>query len=174
MPKSAGKRKKTRTHVENTAEKEEYENAPKSFIIKRGKVGIFIKELIHNLRELMYPYTFINLKESKRNSMKDFLGVAGQFGVSHMMMLTQTEKSNYMRFIKNPKGPTLTFKIDEYALTKDVVAHMQETKKNHKVFSTTLQAPPLLIMNGFGGRADNDPFKICSLMIQSMFPPIKV
>ena len=29
-------------------------------------------------------------------------------------------------------------------------------------------------MNGFGGRAENDPFKIVSLMIQSMFPPIKI
>lgn len=123
MPKSGGRRKKTRTHVENEQEKEEYENAPKSFIIKRGKVGQFMRELIVNLRELMYPYTFMNLKESKKNSMKDFLGVAGQYGVSHMMVLTQTEKSNYIRFIKNPKGPTITMKIDEYSLSKDVVAY---------------------------------------------------
>jgi len=88
MPKSGSRRKKTRTHVENTQEKEEYENAPKSFIIKRGKIGIYMKELLMNLRELMYPYTFINLKESKKNSMKDFLGAAGQFGVSHMMVMT--------------------------------------------------------------------------------------
>ena len=138
MPKSGSKRKKTRTHVENTAEKEEYEAAPKSFIIKRGKVGMYIKELVQNLRELMYPYTFMNLKESKKNSMKDFLGVAGQFGVSHMMILTQTEKNNYIRFIKNPKGPTITMKLDQYALTKDVVSYMQEVKRNHKVFSVTL------------------------------------
>ena len=38
----------------------------------------------------------------------------------------------------------------------------------------TLQSPPLLIMNGFGGREEADPYKIVSLMIQSMFPPIKV
>ena len=88
MPKSGSKRKKTRTHVENSKEKEEYEEAPKSFIIKRGKIGIFMRDLLQNLRELMYPYTFMNLKESKKNSMKDFLGVAGQFGVSHMMVLT--------------------------------------------------------------------------------------
>ena len=77
MPKSGSKRKKTRTHVENAKEQEEYEEAPKSFIIKRGKVGLFVRELVMNLRELMYPFSFINLKESKRNSMKDFLGVAG-------------------------------------------------------------------------------------------------
>jgi len=37
-----------------------------------------------------------------------------------------------------------------------------------------MQAAPLLIMNGFGTRADNDPQKLASLMIQSMFPSIKV
>lgn len=47
-------------------------------------------------------------------------------------------------------------------------------KKNSKIFSVILQSPPLLIMNGFGGREDTDPYKICSLMLQSMFPPIKV
>lgn len=29
-------------------------------------------------------------------------------------------------------------------------------------------------MNGFGGRPDSDPYRIVSLMLQSMFPPIKV
>ena len=70
--------------------------------------------------------------------MKDFLGVAGQFGVSHMMVLTQTETSNYIRFLKNPKGPTITMKILEYSLSKDVVAHQQKIKRNAKVFSHTL------------------------------------
>ena len=46
MPKSGSKRKKTRTHVEDTKEKEEYEEAPKSFIIKRGKIGLFMRELL--------------------------------------------------------------------------------------------------------------------------------
>ena len=88
MPKSGGRRKKTRTHVEDEKLKEEMENAPKSFIVKRGRVGQYMRELIQNLRELMYPYTALKLRESKKNSLKDFLGVAGQFGVSHMMVLT--------------------------------------------------------------------------------------
>ena len=57
MPKSGGKRKKTRTHAENEKDAEEYTEAPKSFIIKRGKIGLFLRELVQNLRELMYPYT---------------------------------------------------------------------------------------------------------------------
>jgi len=69
----------------------------------------------------MYPYTAMKLKESQKNSIKDFLSAAGLFGVSHMMMFTQTENGNYLRVIKNPKGPTVTFKIEEYSLAKDVV-----------------------------------------------------
>jgi ribosome biogenesis protein SSF1/2 len=86
----------------------------------------------------MYPYTAMKLKESNKNTLKDFLGVAGHLGVTHMQILTQTDNGNYIRLVKNPKGPTLTFKIDEYALSKDVVAYQQETKRNNKIFSSTL------------------------------------
>ena len=78
-----------------------------------------------------------------------------------------------MRLLKNPKGPTITFKIDEYSLAKDVIKYQQH-KRNSKIFSRTLQNAPLLIMNGFGNRDDNDAYKIVSLMIQSLFPPIRV
>jgi len=133
-----------------------------------------LKELLHDIRDLMYPYTASKLKESKRNTIKDFVSAAGLYGVSHMMVLTQTEVSNYLRIIKNPRGPTITFRMNEYSLARDVVRFVQETKKNSKIFSTTLQTAPLLIMNGFSSRPDNDPMKIVSLMIQSMFPPLKV
>lgn len=172
MPKEAGRRKKTRTHVE--PEGDDQDDIPKSFIIKRGKIGMYMKELLHDLRDLMYPYTASKLKESQRNTIKDFLSAAGIFGVSHMMLLTQTEIANYLRIIKNPRGPTLSFKINNYTLARDVIKFVQETKKNSKIFSTTLQTAPLLIMNGFSSRPEGDPMKIVSLMIQSMFPPLKV
>lgn len=55
-----------------------------------------------DLRNLMYPNTALQLQESKKNVLKDFLSVAGIFGVSHMMILTKTDKSNFLRVIKNP------------------------------------------------------------------------
>ena len=66
-----------------------------------------------------------------------------------MMILTNTEVANYLRVIKNPKGPTLCFKLNSYTLARDIVRFVQETKKNSKIFGTTLQTSPLLIMNGF-------------------------
>ncbi len=172
MPKRGARRRKTRTHKEATDE--EIDEAPKSFILKRGKVSPYTRLLLSDMRALMYPYTATNLKESRKNSLKDFISVAGLYGVTHMLIFTQTEKSNYLRFIKNPKGPTMTFKIEEYALAKDVVKYMQANKKHSKIFSQTLQAPPLLIMNGFQQREENDCYKMASVMVQSLFPPIKV
>ena len=107
----------------------------------------------------------MKLKESKKNSLKDFVSAAGQFGVSHMMIMTQTENVNYLRMCKNPKGPTMVFKIEEYALARDVIKFQQGSKRHSKIFSTLLQTAPLLIMNGFGTRAENDPLKLASLMI---------
>ena len=69
----------------------------------------------------MYPYTASKLKENKRNTLKDFISVAGIYGVTHMLVFSQTEKSSYLRIIKNPKGPTITFKIDQYSLARDVI-----------------------------------------------------
>jgi ribosome biogenesis protein SSF1/2 len=82
-----------------------------------------------------------------------------------MLVFSQTDKSCYLRLIKNPKGPTVTFKIDEYSLAQDVVKYQQMHKRFSKIFSKELQNAPLLIMNGFAARPDNDPYKIVSLMI---------
>jgi ribosome biogenesis protein SSF1/2 len=98
-------------------------------VIKRGKIGVYLKELQHDVRNLLYPYTASNLTESKKNSIKDFVGAAGAYGVSHMLIFTQTENGNYLRLIKNPKGPTITFKIEEYALARDVIKHVTSKKK---------------------------------------------
>jgi len=82
---------------------------------------MYLKELLHDMRDLMYPFTASKLKESSKNTIRDFLGAAGVFGVSHMMLFTNTELANYMRLIKNPRGPTLCFKINSYTLARDVI-----------------------------------------------------
>lgn len=70
--------------------------------------------------------------------MKDYIRAAGQYGVSHMFLLTKSEKANYLKIIKNPKGPTLTFEIEKYSHASDVVSYMQQHKKVNKVFSHNL------------------------------------
>ena len=62
MPRTGGKRRKTRTHKE--VQDEEFDFIPKSFILKRGRVGPLVKELVQDVRNLMYPNTALKLQES--------------------------------------------------------------------------------------------------------------
>lgn len=83
-----------------------------------------------------------------------------------MMILTKTEKSNFLRMIKNPQGPTLTFKVKEYSLSGDIQAFYQQTKKHAKIFTWQFSTSPLLVMSGFSAVQDEYPeLKIVTIMI---------
>ena len=60
-------------------------------------------DLEQDIRRMMLPNTAVNLRESKRNMMKDFVSVAGPLGVTHFIILTGTENSSYMRVAKTPR-----------------------------------------------------------------------
>ena len=127
------------------------------------------------MRLVMYPYTLINLKESKKNNIKDFLSLVDIYGLSHMMMFTNTEKNSYLHFAKMPKGPTVTFVIKKYSLASDIFSHVEKDKipltKNYGNI-------PLLIMCGFNNsnipEEYSSPLKIVSMMFQSFFPPVNL
>ena len=94
----------------------------------------------------MYPYTLINLKESKKNNIKDFLSLVDIYGLSHMMMFTNTEKNSYLHFAKMPKGPTVTFSIKKYTLASDIFSNIE---KDRIPLTKNYGNIPLLIMSGF-------------------------
>jgi len=52
---------------------------------------------------MLLPNTAVNLKESKRNSLKDFVAVAGPLGVTHFVMLTASDNDSYLRVAKTPR-----------------------------------------------------------------------
>lgn len=144
-------------------------------IIKRGKVGKFIRKLVAEMRTVMYPYTFINLKESDKNNIKDFLSIVDIYGMSHMMMFTNTEKSSYLHFARMPKGPTITFKIDKYCLSSDIFSSLD---KDQQPLTRNFSHVPILIMNGFNSSNIPEEYdaaiKIVSMMFQSFFPPLNL
>ena len=70
------RRKKHRTHVKPEASPGTTKNeTPRSFVMKRGKLGELVKELTEDVRKVMEPLTARNLKESKQNKLKDFVQV---------------------------------------------------------------------------------------------------
>ncbi|CAO3674575.1 unnamed protein product [Umbelopsis ramanniana] len=162
------KRKKTRTHLKAEDETDPTKKAPKSFVMRSGAVGRSVTALVKDVRRMMEPNTASNLKERKTNRLRDFVMVAGQLGVSHFMIFSRTEKGTNMRIARVPRGPTLTFKVEQYALSKDVLA-LQRTPKSPGIEFLT---SPLLVLNNFN--QDGKQFKLMTTMFQNMFPSINV
>lgn len=84
----------------NTEEKDELVRAPHSFVIHRGLPGQHIVELTKDFRRVMEPFTASTLKSRRRNSIKDFVSVAGVLHVSHMSIFTRTELGMYLKFCR--------------------------------------------------------------------------
>jgi ribosome biogenesis protein SSF1/2 len=131
-------------------------------------VGITIKELIQDMRKVMSPFTAINLKESKNNTLKDFVHVSGPLGVTHFLMFSATEVASYLRICKVPRGPTLTFRIHSYTLMSDIYKLQQHPHSPGVEYKT----PPLLILNNFG--SDENHIKLMAVTFQKMLPPINI
>lgn len=73
-----------------------------------------------DFRRVMSPFTASNLKVKKANVLKDFLTIAGPMNVKHLVTFSKTRETVGMRLITVPKGPTMSFAIDEFALRKKV------------------------------------------------------
>jgi ribosome biogenesis protein SSF1/2 len=74
----------------------------------------------------------------------------------------------------HPRGPTLTFRVEHYALCKDIA----RAQKHPRGGGTEYLHAPLLVMNNFtSAEAEKDPIKkqlesLTTTVFQSMFPPI--
>lgn len=100
--------------------------------------------------------------------MKDFVAVAGQLGVTNFMIFSRTEKNTNLRICRVPRGPTLSFRIHEYALAKDCLA----LQKNPHTSENDYFHSPLLVLNNF--KQEGKQFKVMTAMLQNMFPPLDV
>lgn len=111
---------------------------------------------------------FVLLQERKTNRLKDFLVVAPQLGVTHFMIFTRTEANTNLRICRVPRGPTLTFRVDEYSLAKDCRA----LQKAPRTSDSDYLSSPLLVLNNF--KQEGKQFKLMAAMLQNMFPAIDV
>ena len=179
MPRTGGKRKKTRTHLNKNAPEGAHAdgdaekaagNVPRSIVAKGGKVGPLVSELCKNLRQLMGPYTATKLRERKTNKLKDYTAVAVHLGVTHVLTLSQTKSNVILRIGKCPNGPTLHFRIKEYSLARQVLALQKRPHNASSAFTT----PPLVVLNNFGGEDNKNHVKLMRATLQNMLPAINV
>lgn len=100
--------------------------------------------------------------------LKDFVNIAGVLNVTHFISFTKTETATNMRLMRLPRGPTLTFKVSNYCLAKDVITALKKPNLEQKQF----QYHPLLVMNNFSGEGMH--LKLMASMFQNMFPSINI
>lgn len=133
------------------------------------QVGPQVGELVRDVRKLMGPYTASNLREKSYNRMKDFAAVAGQLGVTHLMVFSQTDNNVVMRVSRFPSGPTLHFKIEKYSLARQVRASQKRPFESPAAYMT----PPLVVLNNFS-QSEESQVKLMKATFQHMYPTINV
>ena len=182
----ARRRTKKRTHVgaRNGTQKGVSANTsatrePKSMVIRigAGEVGPKVTQLVKDTRSMMEPGTASRLKERRSNRLRDYTAMAGPLGVSHLLLFSRSTTGNTnLRLALTPRGPTLHFRVEQYALCKDVRKAQKHPQGGGKEYLTA----PLLVMNNFisptaDGTQPTVPKHLESLtttIFQSLFPPI--
>lgn len=166
-------RRKTKTHA--TPSEEERHKIPKSLVLALGEAlkNNSVHQLAKDFRIVMQPHTAIKLQERKHNKLKDFIVMTGPLNVSHMLVFSQSEAGNVsLRLSRMPRGPTLTFRVENYSLIKDVRRILKAPKSLSADLKDYLN-PPLLVLNGFTAPSKADPYeKLTITLLQLMFPPI--
>lgn len=145
--------------------------------IGAGEVGPKVSQLVKDTRSMMEPCTASRLKERRSNRLRDYTTMAGPLGVSHLLLFSRSTTGNTnLRLALTPRGPTLHFRVEQYALCKDVRKAQKHPEGGGKEYLTA----PLLVMNNFisptaDGTQPTVPKHLESLtttIFQSLFPPI--
>lgn len=169
MPRHGKRRTKKRTHKTALADDDEQKVVPKCFVVKRGKPCQSMQNLVKDFRNVMLPNCAKNLKESKKNRTKDYANIAGALNVSHFIAFHNTKAASYMKLARFPSGPTLSFKVHEYSLGRDVKNIQRRPRNNANDFLVA----PLLVLNGFGGNVPPQ-IKLMAEILRNMFESIDV
>ncbi|GBG29129.1 Suppressor of SWI4 1-like [Hondaea fermentalgiana] len=161
-----------RPHTTNFSKDAEGKDVPRSIVVRHGRAGGHLTDLVEDLRKVMGPYTATKLRERRNAVLKDYVMAAGPLGVSHLLVVSQATSSPTLRVTRLPHGPTLAFRIARYTLSNPL------RKAQRRVYDPdlALQHPPLVVLNNFEESilAEKRHLKVVSLAFQSMFPAINV
>lgn len=166
-----GKTRRKKHHTQPIGHSEvvaaETAKVPRTLVIKRGHNAAVVTPLVQDLRRVLEPYTARDLKERRHNKLKDFLSVTGTLGITHLLMLSATEQARHLRVARAPRGPTLTFKIKEFSLMREVAAAQRHPRNPDNAY----KSPPLVVLNNFGSDAH---MKLALVTFQNLFPSMQV
>jgi ribosome biogenesis protein SSF1/2 len=171
MPRrGGGKRRKRRTHAV-APPGASIDKVPRSLVFRRGKVPTGVRDLVPDMRRMFMPNTALNLKERKFNSMRDYVSVSAQLGISHFWAFSATDAGPYLRFAKVPQGPTLTFRMLEYSLASDV---RNAQRRPVSLQDGDFAQAPLLVLNNFANAGMDQGVSLMAEMFRRAFPAVDV
>jgi len=164
-----GRRIKRKTQKQTDTPDSAEDKTPRAFVFSKGKVPAALKALVNDLKHIMSPNTARALRAQKRNKLRDFVAVAGELKVSFFIIVSNTEKASYLRLVRAPRGPTLTFRLNSYTLASDVAATQRRPySAGHGIW----QSSPLLVLSNFDNTVQHQ--QLSSTMLQNLFPTINV
>lgn len=142
------------------------DEVPKSMVLRRTKMEKEGKFLEAEVRELLYPFTSMHLKESVKLKLKDILEASKNFGVKNIVFLTSKNENLYLKFLVTPHGPTLTFKVNTYVLSGD----LQKLLPKNKSINPTSLGVPMVICKGFDEQANE--VSLMHSLFKNLFPGV--
>lgn len=164
-----GRRIKRKTQKQTDTEGLQANLPPRVFVFSKGKVSAPLKALVEDLKKVFSPNTARALRARKTNKLRDFVDVAGELKVSFFLIISATEKNSYLRIVRSPQGPTLTFRINSYSLSSDLAAVL---RKPYSAGSGVWQSSPLLVLSDFDKSLQHELLQ--STILQNLFPEFNV
>ncbi|XP_022650239.1 protein Peter pan-like [Varroa jacobsoni] len=156
-------------HTKDSNEATHLVRAPHTFVITQGKTDKVERELCADLRKIMEPFTAAKLRTKRKNTLRDFVAMAGFFHVTHMLVLNKTVGGKmYLRVTNLPRGPTLTFEVQGFTTAGLVRKQLKKVVQMANQHMTS----PLLVQSNFNGEGMH--FKLMSTMFQNMLPSINI
>jgi len=131
---------------------------------------------VEDLRKLMLPYTALHFQEDPKNRKltlaKYCQELALPMGITHIMAFSQNEKRLNMRLARTPEGPTLSFRVAQFSLSKHIKA-LQRRPVSDRARALN-ENPPIVVTNNFGDASALPQIKLLRVTFQNMFPAINV
>jgi len=164
-----GRRIKRKTQKQTDTEDAAATPPPRAFVFSKGKVSGALKDLVEDLKSVMSPNTARALRARRTNKLRDFVDVAGELKVSFFLIVSATDKNSYLRVVRSPQGPTLTFRINSYTLAADLAATQ---RKPYSPGAGVWQSSPLLVLSDFDKSVQHE--LLSSTILQNLFPEFNV
>jgi ribosome biogenesis protein SSF1/2 len=158
---------------------------PRSIVFRRGKrTEAEVGELVQDVRHLMAPFTALNLQENRQLTLSQYAKhLALPMGVTHMLGFSQNDERLWLKLVRTPEGPTLTFRVHQFTLRRHIVRTQRRPVSLH---TPALHAnPPIVVTNNFEGisstatalpssSSSKPHLKLLRITFQNLFPATNV